>query len=330
MDHIKNSKKLDSLHIKSHTLKSWSLNIFLQFFVRIPKYSAIFGFLRVVIAYPFHIFIFHITNITIHIPLPLQSVAYLSKYPWCHLNSTYLHCKYMPYLTNTPFLLCFLWTMALPSLPSMLPPIPTFIMSILCQNPMNVRLVGLSIFSKPYLFHVKNSILSYILLPHIRLSRINALHSQCQSSCVWKSWSVFPDFLTEKQFLQYFRMSMILSQHFINDVSSMILPHRFKSEEYLCDYWFTLYRWIHQLTIALQILGGASYLDVLLFFEVSFNHAHKIFNDVVTNWLQNLVFYPIDGIKYCSNMMKWMSWHCNSAVPHVVLLMVVLEHRMDG
>ena len=40
-----------------------------------------------------------------------------------------------------------------------------------------------------------------------------------------------------------------------------------------------------KLAIALQVLGGATHLDCSLLFEVSFNHAHKIFKEVVCNWL---------------------------------------------
>ena len=41
--------------------------------------------------------------------------------------------------------------------------------------------------------------------------------------------------------------------------------------------------------------------DCALLFEVSFNHVHKIFKEVVCNWLQHKLFYPIDSIKYCRN-----------------------------
>ena len=34
--------------------------------------------------------------------------------------------------------------------------------------------------------------------------------------------------------------------------------------------------------------------------EVSFNHAHKIFNKV-TRWLCHLLFNPINGIEHCHN-----------------------------
>jgi hypothetical protein len=49
----------------------------------------------------------------------------------------------------------------------------------------------------------------------------------------------------------------------------------------------------------LRILGGASYLDCALLFEVSFNHVHKIFKQVIEKWIRHSSFGPINGIKYC-------------------------------
>ena len=42
-------------------------------------------------------------------------------------------------------------------------------------------------------------------------------------------------------------------------------------------------------------------MDMALLFQTSFNHMHKIFKHVVTNWLSHSSFYNINGIKYCSD-----------------------------
>lgn len=54
----------------------------------------------------------------------------------------------------------------------------------------------------------------------------------------------------------------------------------------------------------MRVLGGASYLDVSLFFEVSFNLSHKIFKEVINNWICHDEFYPINGIEYCEDDAK--------------------------
>ena len=115
-------------------------------------------------------------------------------------------------------------------------------------------------------------------------------------------------------------MSKILFRKLIDDVSSVIPAHSFKSEEYLkkiLDKTLTSPNQVNnivfahynsmggfvsgeiKLAITMRILGGGSYLDCALFFEVSFNHAHKIFNEVVTEWLCHPSFNAINGIKYC-------------------------------
>lgn len=42
----------------------------------------------------------------------------------------------------------------------------------------------------------------------------------------------------------------------------------------------------------LRILGGGTYMDMVMVFETSFNHAHKIFKQVVVEWLCHKAFYP--------------------------------------
>ncbi len=72
-----------------------------------------------------------------------------------------------------------------------------------------------------------------------------------------------------------------------------------------------------KLAITLRVLGGASYLDCLLFFEVSFNHAHEIFKEVIVNWIRHPSFGPINGIEYC----------CNDAQMHAVALQFAQSSR---
>ena len=53
-----------------------------------------------------------------------------------------------------------------------------------------------------------------------------------------------------------------------------------------------------KLAMALRMLGGGSYLDMVMIFKSTFNHANKLFVDIVNNWLCHTSFYPIDGLAY--------------------------------
>ena len=57
-----------------------------------------------------------------------------------------------------------------------------------------------------------------------------------------------------------------------------------------------------KLALTLRILGGGSYMDIALIFQISFNHVHKIFKYVVGDWLVHDSFNPINGMEYvCDN-----------------------------
>jgi hypothetical protein len=56
-----------------------------------------------------------------------------------------------------------------------------------------------------------------------------------------------------------------------------------------------------KLGLILRMLGGGSYMDIALVFDISFNHSHKIFRQVLNQWILHDSFYPINGVEYCSN-----------------------------
>jgi len=114
-------------------------------------------------------------------------------------------------------------------------------------------------------------------------------------------------------------MSRDLFQHMCSEIEDLVGERCFKREEYLHqllefenDPKINIVL-AHQqstggyvsgeakLAITLRVLGGGSYMDMALIFGISFNHAHKIVNYTVDNWLMHPRFYPIDGIKYCSD-----------------------------
>ena len=157
---------------------------------------------------------------------------------------------------------------------------------------------------------IEDAVIANIVSPHVRWSRINSHHSRRRRARVRKSWAAFKDWLTERQFRRYFRMSKELFQQFIDDVSTAVGADEFKSEEYLQNIIDGSTSFPNpannvsgkiKLAITMRILGGGSYLDCALYFEVSFNHAHKIFHEVINNWIRHPSFYPINGIEYCRN-----------------------------
>ncbi len=56
-----------------------------------------------------------------------------------------------------------------------------------------------------------------------------------------------------------------------------------------------------KLALTLWVLSGGAYMDMAWIFEISFNHAHKVFKEVVLNWLTHDLFYPISGVEYCKD-----------------------------
>jgi len=107
------------------------------------------------------------------------------------------------------------------------------------------------------------------------------------------------------------------------EIEDLVGQTNFKSEEYLChileyDDGNRSINIVHahdqstggfitgevKLAITLRVLGGGSYMDIALLFGISFNHAHKIMGYVIQNWLTHPFFYPIDGIKYCSDELR--------------------------
>ena len=176
-----------------------------------------------------------------------------------------------------------------------------------------------------YFTMIVNPVLSTIVAPYVRWSHLNSISSKKRRSRVRKSWRKFSDWLTDRQFRRYFRMSKVLFQQLCNDIIAAVGPDEFKSEQYLRqridgaaiipDRSNNLLIAHHESTggfvsgeikvaITMRVLGGASYLEAALFFEVSFNHSHKIFKEVINNWIRHDKFYPINGIEYCENDAK--------------------------
>jgi hypothetical protein len=194
-------------------------------------------------------------------------------------------------------------------------------MSISHQNIINMTAIaGLSILNTQYFTSVADTVIERIVAPHLQWSRLNSITSQRRRTRVRKSWAAFSDWLTDRQFRRYFRMSKALFQQLVDEICAAVGAQEFKSEQYIQqridenllfpDYSNNIVKAHHdstggfvsgeiKLAITLRILGGATYLDCSLFFEVSFNHAHKIFKEVIDNWIRHPSVGTINGIQYC-------------------------------
>ena len=183
-------------------------------------------------------------------------------------------------------------------------------------------IAGLSILNNQYFTTVVDTVIERIVAPHVRWSHVNSITSQRRRMRVRKSWAAFSDWLTDRQFRRYFRMSKVLFHQLVDDICAAVGTNVFKSEQYIQqqiddnllfpDQSKNIFKAHHdstggfvsgeiKLAITLRILGGATYLDCSLFFEVSFNHAHKIFKEVIDNWIRHPSVGSINGIKYCCN-----------------------------
>ncbi|KAL7428164.1 hypothetical protein ACHAXH_000770 [Discostella pseudostelligera] len=167
---------------------------------------------------------------------------------------------------------------------------------------------------------IVNNFVSKVVIPTMRVSYSRRYHAHRRRSRRRKTWSEFVDELSERQFRRYFRMSRELFMRMCYEIEDLVGQTNFKSEEYLrhiveYDDGNRSINIVHardqstggfitgevKLVITLQVLGGGSYMDIALLFGISFNHAHKILGYVIQNWLTHPFFYPIDGIKYCSD-----------------------------
>ena len=138
-----------------------------------------------------------------------------------------------------------------------------------------------------------------------------------------KGWARFAGKLTDRQFRQYFQMSKVYFQILCDKIEDIVGNTTFKSELYLNEMMHPplvangarvrnifvahenstggMISGEVKLALTLRILGGGTYMDMAMIFEISFNHAHKIFKEVVRNWLTHETFYPINGIEYCND-----------------------------
>ena len=132
-----------------------------------------------------------------------------------------------------------------------------------------------------------------------------------------KTFSKFASRLTDRQFRRYFRMSKVSFQLLADKIEDIIGPDNFKSERYLNNAiqghgdgsrniivahqqsTGGMLSGEMKLALSLHVLGGGTYMDLALIFDISFNHAHKIVTHVISTWLVHKDFRPINGIEFC-------------------------------
>ena len=168
--------------------------------------------------------------------------------------------------------------------------------------------------------HAIEDSVAFEILPSIQRSRRNRFYANLRRRRTRRSWATFMDDLTDRQFRRYFRMSKCLFGILCRRIEDIVGAEKFMSEEYLntllssplADQSSNIY-FAHakstggvitgevKLASALRILGGGTYMDMALLFEISFNHMHKIFKHVIMKWLSHPSFYNINGIEYCSD-----------------------------
>ena len=160
------------------------------------------------------------------------------------------------------------------------------------------------------------------VVPSVRRRQVNRYHALQRSRVERKKWSQFARKCTQRQFRRYFRMSKIYFQLLCDKIEDIVGADVFKSEFYLNEMLKSpliakncgrnifvahdsstggVISGEVKLALTLRILGGATYMDMAMVFDISFNHAHKIFKQVVLDWLTNESFYPINGVEYCND-----------------------------
>ncbi len=166
-----------------------------------------------------------------------------------------------------------------------------------------------------------NYIVPTIVLPSLQRQEVNRYHACRRLRVERKRWSRFSSRLTDRQFRRYFRMTKVYFQLLCDMIEDIVGPHAFKSELYLNSMMkspvirdgarniFVVHDSSTggmicgeiKLALALRVLGGGTYMDMAMVFDISFNHAHKIFKEVIRCWLTHDVFMPINGVEYCND-----------------------------
>ena len=167
--------------------------------------------------------------------------------------------------------------------------------------------------------HIEDCTVNDILLPSIRIGKINRKYACNRRKRHRRSWAGFQWAMTDRQFRRYFRMLKGIFQVLCDKIEDIVGRDQFKSEACLdemlhCDDPHRRRMLIAnecttggficgevKLAITLRILGGGSPLDMALLFDTSFSNSYKIFCHVIKNWLSHELFYPINGVEYCSN-----------------------------
>ena len=160
-----------------------------------------------------------------------------------------------------------------------------------------------------------------LFMPSIRRGQLNR-RCACQRIRVErKKWARFAAKLSDRQFRRYFRMSKVHFQLLCDKIEDLAGPAEFKSELYLNEMLkesiiangerniFAAHEQSTggmisgevKLALTLRVLGGGTYMDMGMIFEISFNHCHKIFKLVIKDWLTHELFYPINGVEYCND-----------------------------
>ena len=141
------------------------------------------------------------------------------------------------------------------------------------------------------------------VIPMLRRSSCNRYHALRRVCRQRQSWSSFQHDLTDRQFRRYFRMNKDLFRQLCDRIEECVGSEEFKSEQYLHARLMSppkrsnnIYH-AHQkstggmicgevkLAVTLRILGRGSYLDMAMIFKSTFNHANKLFVEVVYRWL---------------------------------------------
>ncbi len=167
---------------------------------------------------------------------------------------------------------------------------------------------------------MEDIIISDLVIPSIEQSQSCRNSSRLRRLRTRRSWAIFMDDLSDKQFRRYFRMSKDLFNILCRRIEEIVGVHKFMSEDHLneimssphVDRSMNIY-FAHakstggvlpgevKLASTLRILGGGTYMDMGMLFDTSFNHMHKVFKYVIVNWLSHKSFYNINGIEYCSD-----------------------------
>ena len=160
------------------------------------------------------------------------------------------------------------------------------------------------------------ALLSLFCLKHLLLCQQRSESSRQRELRERLHWPTFRDGLTSFQFKRMFRMPKECFDLLCSNIEAAVGAKAFCSHDFINTYLRSLdtpegrmrnaAEAINgdyicgeaKVALVLRMMAGASYIDIVLIFGISYSHCYEIFHAVISNWICNDAVLPYLGEMY--------------------------------